>query len=35
MKKRIVYLIFGLIGIGVGMGALPALWEAIGWQHHC
>ena len=32
MKKRIIYLIFGLIGIGVGMGALPSLWDLIGWS---
>ena len=31
MKKRIIYIIFGLIGIGVGMGTLPPLWDLIGW----
>ncbi len=31
--KRIVSLIFGLIGIGVGMAVMPPFWLAIGFNN--
>ncbi|KRM71469.1 PIN/TRAM domain-containing protein [Lacticaseibacillus brantae] len=38
MNKRIVVLIFGLLGIGVGLAVLPGLWTVIGqmplWLTH-
>ncbi|KRO18054.1 PIN/TRAM domain-containing protein [Lacticaseibacillus saniviri] len=33
MQKRIVSLIFGLIGIGVGMAVMPPFWLAIGFNN--
>lgn len=31
-KKAIVTLIFAIVGIVAGIGALPALWQLIGWD---
>ncbi|MFD1485187.1 PIN/TRAM domain-containing protein [Lacticaseibacillus baoqingensis] len=30
MKKRVITILFGLVGIGVGLAFLPALWTVIG-----
>ncbi|WP_407892652.1 PIN/TRAM domain-containing protein [Lacticaseibacillus sp. N501-2] len=29
MKKRVIALVFGLVGIGLGLGFLPALWQLL------
>lgn len=32
MQKRVIALIFGIVGIGAGIGFLPALWELFNFQ---
>ncbi len=29
MQKRVILLIFAFIGIGFGLGAMPALWDLL------
>lgn len=33
MKKRVIALVFGLVGIGLGLGFLPALWELLNLEN--
>ncbi len=32
MKKRVITLIFAIVGIGVGLGLLPALWQLLNLE---
>lgn len=33
MKKRVIAIVFGLVGIGLGLGLLPALWELLNLEN--
>ncbi|WP_225047807.1 PIN/TRAM domain-containing protein [Lacticaseibacillus kribbianus] len=33
MKKRIISVLFALVGIGLGLGGLPAFWDLVNLEH--
>lgn len=34
MQKRVITIVFGVVGIGAGIGFLPPLWELLNLQYH-